>query len=76
MAGIGGFSLDTLVVPKNPWLLPLAAALAILGPTAHRLAHEVLASRRVLAAGLAVATVFATLMVGGGENAVFIYFQF
>ncbi len=76
MAGIGGFSLDTLAVPKNPWLLPLAAALAIVGPTAHRLAHEVLAPRRVLAAGLAVATVFATLLVGGGENAVFIYFQF
>jgi hypothetical protein len=38
---------------------------------AHRLAHEVLTAHRVLAAGLAVA-----LMVGGGENAVFIYFQF
>lgn len=38
---------------------------------AHRLAHEVLTPHRVLAAGLAVA-----LMVGGGENAVFIYFQF
>jgi len=76
MSGLGGFALDTLAVPKHPWLLPLAAVLATVGPTAHRLANEVLMPRRTLAAGLAAATVFITLMVGGGENAVFIYFQF
>ena len=54
----------------------MAAALAIVGPTAHRLAQEIPVPRRTLAAGLAVAMVFITLMVGGGENAVFIYFQF
>ncbi len=76
MAGAGGIALDVLEAPKDLWLLPLAAVLAILGPTAYRLAHARLEPRPALAAGLAVALVYVTLSVGGGDNAVFIYFQF
>ncbi|MFQ5956124.1 MAG: MBOAT family O-acyltransferase, partial [Kiloniellales bacterium] len=76
MTGVGGLSLDTLEAPKDLWLLPVAAVLAIVGPTAHRLAQVSLQPRPALAAGLAVALVYVTLNVGGGETAVFIYFQF
>ena len=55
MAGFEGISLRVLGSTKDLWLLPLAAVLAIAGPTAHRLAHLKLAPRPVLAAGLAVA---------------------
>jgi D-alanyl-lipoteichoic acid acyltransferase DltB (MBOAT superfamily) len=76
MAGLHGPALDAVATVNDLWLLPTAAVLAIAGPTGHRLAHEIMPPRRLAAAALAMALVFVTLTAGGGDNAVFIYFQF
>lgn len=75
MAGGNGWQLSVEGVEKL-WLLSVAAAVAVLGPTSQRAALELLLPRRVVAVGVAVALVFVILQLGGGENAEFIYFQF
>ena len=75
MAGGAGWSL----APGDGtrlWLIPLALAIAVIGPTSQRAALAVMPPRRAIAALAAVALVLVVLKVGGGDNAVFIYFQF
>ncbi len=61
---------------EDLWLIAVAAVIAVLGPTSQRAVLELLVPRRLVAVGVAVALVFVTLAVGGGDNAEFIYFQF
>ena len=61
---------------EDLWLIAVAAAIAVLGPTSPRAVLELLAPRRLAAVGVGAALVFVTLAVGGGDNAEFIYFQF
>ena len=75
MSGLEGWAL-TVEGVENLWLIGVAAAVAVLGPTSQRAALEMLAPRRSVAVGLAAALVFVTLKLGGGNNAEFIYFQF
>ncbi|MEE8170622.1 MAG: MBOAT family O-acyltransferase [Phycisphaerae bacterium] len=75
MSGLEGWAL-TVEGVERLWLIGVAAAVAVLGPTSQRAALEMLAPRRAVAVGLAAALVFVTLKLGGGNNAEFIYFQF
>ena len=58
------------------WLIPLAGLVATIGPTAHQLALEKLKPSPWLAAATALLFVYLLLLVGGGRNTEFIYFQF
>ena len=58
------------------WIIPAAALLAMIGPTAHRLATELVQPRYWLAAGSATLLVAVLLQTGIGANKEFIYFQF
>jgi D-alanyl-lipoteichoic acid acyltransferase DltB (MBOAT superfamily) len=75
MVGANGFSLAIAGV-KGLWLVPLAAAIALLGPTSQKATLDLLAPRRAIAVGLAMALVLVLLDAGGGDSAEFIYFQF
>ena len=75
MAGGNGWSLSVTGVEKL-WLIGVAAAIAVLGPTSQRAALDILVPRQLAAVGVGAALVFVTLAVGGGDNAEFIYFQF
>jgi D-alanyl-lipoteichoic acid acyltransferase DltB (MBOAT superfamily) len=75
MAGGNGFILAVAGI-KNLWLIPLAAVIALLGPTSQKVALDLLAPRRAIAIGLATALVLVLLDAGGGDSTEFIYFQF
>ncbi|MFQ5773519.1 MAG: MBOAT family O-acyltransferase [Kiloniellaceae bacterium] len=75
IAGGNGWSLSVQGV-ERPWIIGVAAAMAMLGPTSQGIALERLVPRRAVAVTVAAALVFMTLKVGGGDNAEFIYFQF
>ena len=75
MAGLNGFELAAHG-SQFLWLIALAGAFAVFGPTSQRAAFELLIPRRALAWSLSGALVFMALQVGGGDNAEFIYFQF
>ena len=74
MAGTNGLGLESL--KDKYWIIPVALVIAAAGPTSQRLSLELLAPRRWLAPALAAAVVFVLLLVGGGDNKEFIYFQF
>ena len=61
---------------RDWWLIPLAGAIAIIGPTAHQVALERLKPSSWLAAATTLLFVYLLLAVGGGRNTEFIYFQF
>ena len=63
---------------EDAWLLAVAATIALLIPTSQRIALERLRLRRLgaIGIGLAVALIYITVLVGGGGEAAFIYFQF
>jgi len=73
MAGVEGW-----IAADAPWswVLPAAAAIALLAPTSHRLALDMLVPRRLVAVATAIALVYVTLEVGGVDRLEFIYFQF
>lgn len=75
MVGLDGIDLAVRDLDK-PWILPVAAALALLAPRAHSLALEWLAARPWIAAGAGILIVLVLLQVGVGQNQEFIYFQF
>ncbi len=75
MAGLNGFELAAHG-SQFLWLIALAGAFAVFGPTSQRAALELLIPRRAVAWGLSGALVLMALHVGGGDNAEFIYFQF
>ena len=60
----------------RPWMVAVAAAVAVLGPTSQRVALESLTPNRKVAAIVGLVLVYVALQVGGGDNADFIYFQF
>lgn len=74
MSGVNGLGLDSLT--DKLWIIPVALVIAAAGPTSQRLALEILTPRQWLAPALATAVVFVLLLVGGGDNKEFIYFQF
>ena len=75
MVGGHGWSFSEFRI-KNAWVIPVAAAIAIIGPTSQRAALERLTPRRSVAALVAVILVALTLHIGGGKHVEFIYFQF
>jgi D-alanyl-lipoteichoic acid acyltransferase DltB (MBOAT superfamily) len=75
MAGLNGWELSAHG-SQFLWLIALAGAFAVFGPTSQRVALDMLMPRRAVAWGLSCALVFMALQVGGGDNAEFIYFQF
>lgn len=60
----------------NRIVVPLAAAVAVLGPTSQQAVLERMAPRPVLAWGAAACLVWVMLMAGGRLPQEFIYFQF
>jgi D-alanyl-lipoteichoic acid acyltransferase DltB (MBOAT superfamily) len=77
-AAAGDAPASTSIVPgvRKTWIIAIAAAIAILGPTSVEAALERLRPRRIIAAGAGLAIVLLMLAVGGGANNDFIYFQF
>ena len=75
MAGLNGRG-RLMAGARDWWLVPLAGAIAIAGPTAHQLALDRLRPSAWLAAATALLFVYLLLAVGGGRNTEFIYFQF
>jgi D-alanyl-lipoteichoic acid acyltransferase DltB (MBOAT superfamily) len=75
MAGLNGWELSAHG-SQFLWLIALAGAFAVFGPTSQRVALDLLMPRRAVALGLSCGLVFMALQVGGGDNAEFIYFQF
>ncbi|MGE4219485.1 MAG: MBOAT family protein [Alphaproteobacteria bacterium] len=75
MGGLGGFDIAVRDLDK-PWILPVAAALALLAPRAYDLALERLEARPWIAAAAGVLAVLVLLQIGAGQNQEFIYFQF
>ena len=69
-----------LTVAKNyegePWLIAVAAAFALLGPTSQRLALELIRPRLLVAVGVGWSFAVMVLAVGGWQGREFIYFQF
>jgi D-alanyl-lipoteichoic acid acyltransferase DltB (MBOAT superfamily) len=74
----GDASAWTSIVPgvRKTWIIAIAAAIALIGPTSVEAALEQLRPRRMIAAGAGLALVLLMLAVGGGANNDFIYFQF
>jgi D-alanyl-lipoteichoic acid acyltransferase DltB (MBOAT superfamily) len=79
MAGAGGLR-SVSGAPALQWadlaLLAAAGAVATVGPPAHLWAFERLKPHAWIAAPVAAAFVYLLLLVGGGRNTEFIYFQF
>ena len=75
MAGFDGADFAVRDLDK-PWIIPVAAALALLAPRAHALALEWVGPRPLLAAAAGALVVLVLLQVGVGQNQEFIYFQF
>ncbi len=73
MAGAHGIGHVTL---EDGAMLPLAALLAIVGPTSLRLARARLPLRPWIAVPAALALVYLLLLSGGRVGTAFIYFQF
>jgi hypothetical protein len=61
---------------RDWWMIPIAAALALIGPTAHQWALERLKPSPWIATATAALFVYLLLAVGEGKNTEFIYFQF
>jgi len=61
---------------RDWWMIPVAGALAIIGPTAHQWALERLKPSPWIATVVALLFVYLLLAVGEGRNTEFIYFQF
>lgn len=79
IAGMSGLGQAPAVGPRD-WgqlaFVPLAMLLATIGPAAHEVALQRLRPRAWVAAPTALAFVYLLLLVGGGRNTEFIYFQF
>ena len=75
MVGGSGWSLTLSGLP-NLWMIPVAAMVAIVGPTSQRIALELMTPWRWHTVGVAVALILALLQVGGGLSRDFVYFQF
>ncbi|MBV9537767.1 MAG: MBOAT family protein [Acidisphaera sp.] len=73
MAGRHGFG---HVVLRDGWLLPVAAALAMIGPTSTDVALGALRPRAWVAIPAGAAMAFLVLLAGGRLHDAFIYFQF
>ncbi len=73
MAGQGGLGPVAL---KDGWVLPLAAILAIGGPTSQRVAETLLRPKPWMAVPAGAALVLLLLLSGGRLHDAFIYFQF
>jgi len=78
LAAMGGLSGPGLAVRDldKAWIVPVAAALALMAPRAHELALERLGPRPWIAAATGILLVLVLLQVGAGQNQEFIYFQF
>lgn len=61
---------------ENLWILPLALAVAILGPTSQKFVFDSMRPNRLLSAALSVVLVVCILNVGGKFSYDFVYFQF
>ena len=72
MLGAGGFS-PTL---EKPWLLAIAAAVSILGPTSQKFVSERLLPHPVFGVLIGLLAVAIVLETGKGQPVTFIYFQF
>jgi D-alanyl-lipoteichoic acid acyltransferase DltB (MBOAT superfamily) len=75
-AMVGARGLSATVGVTDAWLIAIAIPIALLLPTSQRIAFDLLRPRRLGAVGVGLAFVYLTMLVGGGENAEFIYFQF
>ncbi len=73
--GAGGGGPEGVAL-ANAWVLPVGAALALLGPTSQQVALVRLAPRPWLAVPAGLGLVFLLLMIGGRLQSAFIYFQF
>ena len=77
MFGVDGWSVALSGIARNDLLLfPVAAALALVGPTSQALALERMRPDRWIALAVAAAFVFVVLQVSTQDAASFIYFQF
>jgi D-alanyl-lipoteichoic acid acyltransferase DltB (MBOAT superfamily) len=78
LTGMAGLNGKGRLMPgaRDWWLVPLAGVVAIAGPTAHQLALDKLRPSPWLAGATALLFVYLLLLVGGGRNTEFIYFQF
>jgi D-alanyl-lipoteichoic acid acyltransferase DltB (MBOAT superfamily) len=73
MAGAGGFGHAAL---KDSWVLPLGAAIAMLGPTSRDVALTKLRPSPWLAVPAGAGIAFLIFLAGGRLHDTFIYFQF
>ena len=75
-AMVGARGLEAAVGVTDAWLIAVAGGIALLMPTSQRIALDRLRPGRLGAIGVGLALVYMTILVGGGENTEFIYFQF
>ncbi len=76
-ASLGGMGGDIAsAVQPRPWLLAIAAAVSLVGPTSLDFATRWVAPRPAYAVGFAALAVVCVLEVGKGAPITFIYFQF
>ncbi len=74
MIGAEGLKMSEEI--RRMWLVPMAAAIAMLGPTSQAFVHDRLRPHMLVAAAAGLSLVLVMLQAGGGANTEFIYFQF